>query len=62
MAENTWDKYRDEREKNLSKGPKHGKQTNQKMKPYVVMEYLLKYSDDIITEFSDYLDHIREMH
>ena len=24
---------------------KHGKQTNQKLKPYVVLEYLLKYSD-----------------
>ena len=25
---------------------KHGKQTNQKLKPYVVLEYLLKYSDE----------------
>ena len=24
---------------------KHGKQTNQKLKPYVVLEYLMKYSD-----------------
>ena len=24
---------------------KHGKQTNQKLKPYAVLEYLLKYSD-----------------
>ena len=23
---------------------KHGKQTNQKLKPYVVLQYLLKYS------------------
>ena len=23
---------------------KHGKQTNQKLKPYVVLEYLMKYS------------------
>lgn len=34
MSENMWEKYRGEREKNLSKGPKHGKQTNQKLKPY----------------------------
>lgn len=46
MAENMWEKYRDEREKNLSKGPKRGKQTDQKLKPYVVLQYLLKYSDD----------------
>lgn len=26
MADNMWEKYRTEREKNLSKGPKHGKQ------------------------------------
>ena len=45
MAENMWEKYREERKKNESKGPKHGKQTNQKLKPYVVLEYLLKYSD-----------------
>lgn len=25
---------------------KHGKQANQKLKPYVVLEYLLKYSDE----------------
>ena len=25
---------------------KHGKQTNQKLKPYVVLEYLMKYSDE----------------
>ena len=46
MAENMWEKYREEREKNQSKSPKHGKQTNQKLKPYVVLEYLLKYSDE----------------
>ena len=46
MAENMWEKYRGEREKNLSKGPKHGKQTDQKLKPYVVLQYLLKYSDE----------------
>ena len=46
MAENIWEKYREEREKNLSKGPKHGKQVNQKLKPYVVLQYLLKYSDE----------------
>ena len=46
MAENMWEKYREEREKNESKGPKHGKQTNQKLKPYVVLQYLLKYSDE----------------
>ena len=46
MAENMWEKYREEREKNLSKGPKHGKQVNQKLKPYVVLQYLLKYSDE----------------
>jgi len=46
MPENLWEKYREEREKNLSKGPKHGKQTNQKLKPYVVLQYLLKYSDE----------------
>ena len=33
MAENMWEKYRGEREKNLSKDPKHGKQNNQKLKP-----------------------------
>ena len=32
MAENMWEKYREEREKNQSKSPKHGKQTNQKLK------------------------------
>ena len=46
MAENMWEKYRAEREKNLSKGAKHGKQVNQKLKPYVVFQYLLKYSDE----------------
>jgi len=46
MAENMWEKYRAEREKNQSKGPKHGKQVNQKLKPYVVLQYLLKYSDE----------------
>lgn len=25
---------------------KHGKQTNQKIKPYVVLQFLLKYSDE----------------
>ena len=25
---------------------KHGKQTNQKLKPYVVLQYLLKYSSE----------------
>ena len=25
---------------------KHGKQTNQKVKPYIVLQYLLKYSDE----------------
>ena len=25
---------------------KHGKQTNQKLKPYVVFQYLLKYSSE----------------
>ena len=25
---------------------KHGKQINQKIKPYVVLQYLLKYSDE----------------
>ena len=25
---------------------KHSKQTNQKLKPYVVLQYLLKYSDE----------------
>ena len=45
MAENMWEKYRDERERNLSKGPKRGKQADQKLKPYVVLQYLLKYSD-----------------
>lgn len=25
---------------------KHGKQANQKLKPYVVLQYLLKYSDE----------------
>jgi len=46
VGENMWEKYREEREKNESKGPKHGKQTNQKLKPYVVLQYLLKYSDE----------------
>ena len=27
---------------------KHGKQTNQKLKPYVVLQYLLKYSIETI--------------
>ena len=48
MAENMWEKYRGERETNLSKGPKHGKQNNQKLKPYLVLQYLLKYSDEKI--------------
>ena len=46
MADNMWEKYRTEREKNLSKGPKHGKQANQRLKTYVVLQYLLKYSDE----------------
>lgn len=46
MADNMWEKYRGERERNLSKGPKRGKQTDQKLKPYVVLQYLLKYSDE----------------
>ena len=46
MAENMWEKYREERDKNLSKGPKHGKQANQRLKTYVVLQYLLKYSDE----------------
>ena len=29
---------------------KHGKQTNQKLKPYVVLEYLMKYSDENNTQ------------
>ena len=31
---------------------KHGKQTNQKLKPYVVLQYLLKYSDENNTKCS----------
>ena len=31
---------------------KHGKQTNQKLKPYVVLQYLLKYSDENNTKSS----------
>lgn len=50
MAENLWKKYCEEREQNLSKGPKHGKQANQKQKPYVVLEYLMKYSDESNTK------------
>ena len=46
MTENMWEKYRAEREKNLSKGSKHGKQANQRLKTYVVLQYLLKYSDE----------------
>lgn len=47
MAEYWWEKYREEREKNISKPViKHGKQANQKLKPYVVLQYLLKYSDE----------------
>lgn len=46
MAENMWEKYREEREKNLSKGPEHGKKPNQKLKPYLVLQYLLKHSDE----------------
>jgi hypothetical protein len=30
--------------KNLSKGPKHGKQVEQRLKTYVMLQYLLKYS------------------
>ena len=41
-----WEKYREEREKNQSKAPKHGKQVNQRLKTYVVLQYLLKYSDE----------------
>lgn len=50
MAENLWKKYREDREQNLSKGPKHRKQANQKRKPYVVLEYLMKYSDESNTK------------
>ena len=46
MAENMWEKYLEEREKNQSKTPKHGKQVNQRLKTYVVLQYLLKYSDE----------------
>ncbi len=46
MVEDMWEKYREERERNENKPAKHGKQTNQKLKPYVVLEYLLKYSDE----------------
>ena len=34
MAETMWEKYREEREKNQSKTPKHGKQVNQRLKTY----------------------------
>ncbi len=46
MAENMWEKYREEREDRLNKPAKHGKQVNQKLKPYVVLQYLLKYTDE----------------
>lgn len=43
-----------------NKEAKHGKQNNQKMKPYLVMQYLLKYSDkeNVVTayEIVDYLE------
>ena len=46
MAEDLWEKYHEERERNENTPAKHGKQTNQKLKPYVVLQYLLKYSDE----------------
>ena len=46
MAEDMWEKYREERERNENKPAKRGKQTNQKLKPYVVLQYLLKYSSE----------------
>lgn len=46
MAENMWEKCREEREGRQNKPAKHGKQVNQKLKPYVVLQYLLKYTDE----------------
>ena len=40
---------------------KHGKQNNQKMKPYLVMQYLLKHSDeDNVVLTCDIVDYLRE--
>ena len=36
---------------------KHGKQTNQKLKPYVVLEYLMKYSDENNTKSAYDISH-----
>lgn len=46
--EDLWEKYRAEREKNLAEAsePHHGKKFDQKMKPYLVLQYLMKYSDE----------------
>ena len=38
---------------------KHGKQTNQKLKPYVVLEYLMKYSKEMRTYRVDRMKDIR---
>ena len=38
---------------------RHGKQTNQKLKPYVVLEYLMKYSKEMRTYRVDRMKDIR---
>lgn len=44
--EDMWAKYAKEREKNLAEEePHHGKRDDQKMKPYLVLQFLLKNSD-----------------
>lgn len=46
--EDLWEKYKAEREKNLAETKKahHGKKFDQKMKPYLVLQYLMKHSDE----------------
>lgn len=42
MTENMWEKYREERERNENKPAKHGKQSSQKLKPYVTLQFFFE--------------------
>lgn len=46
---------------NFKEEPKHGKQVNQKVKPYVVLQYLLKNSDEnnVVTAY-DIVDYLQD--
>lgn len=46
---------------NFKEEPKHGKQVNQKVKPYVVLQYLLKHSDEnnTVTAY-DIVDYLQD--